>query len=206
MITNRKFFRSNPVTPLTGEITITGGVAAGLYSNLSSALGYIGTFTGATTTSESLVGDVFKFTIPANTFFSLNTNFLSGQNVSFEDPNGLVTKFGGAAFAQNNATIVLGSVLFEGGAAFNASSGNITINDIMLNDPNDTFAPDFTGTMNIYGDIGPTTGSDYINFFSGNILGSIINTTTVNQTSNAGGLEGDLQSAVNNGASIYYTL
>lgn len=176
-----------------------------MYSDVNSAVNYINGYTGATITGESLVGDVFKFTIPQNTFFLASAGFLANVNVSFEDPNGLVTKMSSGSFSFNNGTIILGSVEFQD-AAFTSNTGNVTLQNISLANANDTFAPDFTGTMNIYGDIGPTTGSDYINFFSGNILGSIINTTTVNQTSNAGGLEGDLQSAVNNGASIYYTL
>jgi len=105
-MSNQLFFRNSPViTPVTGKITITGGVGAGLYSNLSTAIAYINTFTSATVTDATLVGDVFKFTVPTNSDFSNSGAFLKNTNASFSDPDGRVTKFGDGAFSTNSGTI-----------------------------------------------------------------------------------------------------
>ena len=186
-------------------ITISGGINAGLYSDLSGATSYVNQFTSATITNTSLIGDDFKFTVPAGSDFSLSASFLAGVSAKIEDTNGFITKFGFNAFNGNTGNNILGSVTF-GGNSFSSATGVNTITNIYLSNAFSAFAFNYQGTMNIYGNIGTTVGSDYPNFFNGNVLGSIINTTLANQTINAGGLEGDLQSAVNNGASIYYTL
>ena len=205
MTSNLKFFRSSPVTPpVTGKITITGGVGAGLYSDLASAIAYINTFTGATVTDATLVGDVFKFTVPAGSDFSTAQNFLSNGSANIQDPDGLIIKLGDKAFQLNTGNNLLVNVEF-GVGAFDRASGTNTITNILLTNSGDIFAKDYTGTMNILGNIGTTEGADYANFFD-NGSSATINAKVAKQTSNGGGVEGDLDTAITNGATVNFTL
>jgi hypothetical protein len=205
LTSNLQFFRNSPVTPpVTGKITITGGVGAGLYSNLSTAIAYINTFTSATVTDATLVGDVFKFTVPAGSDFSANSDFLANTSANIQDTDGLITKFGDNAFAGNTGNNLLVNVEF-GNDSFNAASGTNTITNILLTNVVFGFADHYTGTMNILGNIGTTEGADYVNFFT--VGGSAtINAKVAKQTSNAGSPEGDLNTAVINLATVNYTL
>jgi hypothetical protein len=208
LTSNQPFFRSSPVTPpVTGKITITGGVGAGLYSDLASAIAYINTFTGATVTDATLVGGVFKFTVPANSDFSNAVNFLPNANISFTDTDGLITKFGEGAFKSNSGTVTLIDAEF-GNLSLQQFSGTLNINNILLTNSNDEFGADFAGTMNVTGNIGTTEGNDYANFFvtlKPPATGTI-NAKVAKQTSNGGSPEGDLALANINGASVNYTL
>jgi len=199
---NQQFFRSNPVTPL-GRITISGGINAGLYSDLSGAISYLNQFTSAVITDTSLVADDFKFTVPANSDFSLAINFLNGVSASINDPDGLITKFGTGAFNSNSGNNLLGNCTY--GTSFTLASGNNTVGNILMVMPFASFANSYTGTMNITGNIGTTEGNDYVNFFA-NGGNATINAKVAKQTSNAGSPEGDLNLAVINWATVNYIL
>jgi hypothetical protein len=201
----QQFFRSSPVTPpVTGKITITGGVGAGLYSNLASAIAYINTFTSATVTDATLVGDVFKFTVPAGSDFSNDIDFLIAVSANIQDPDGLITKFGDTAFHLNTGNNLLVNVEF-GNDAFNSATGTNTITNILLTNSNDPFALDYKGTMNILGNVGTTEGADYANFFSSG-ASATINAKVAKQTSNGSGVEGDLDNAMANGTTVLFNL
>jgi hypothetical protein len=188
-----------------GLITLTGGVADGLYTDLASAIAYIQGFTSATITDASLVGDTFKFTVPAGSDFSLSKGFLvAGLAVNIQDPDGLITKFGTNAFIGNTENNLLRNVEF-GNDSFNYATGNNTIESILLSNLSDSFAISYTGTMNISGNIGTTEGNDYPNFFPG-ASAATINVLASKQTSNAGGVEGDILLAQNNGAQVNFVL
>jgi hypothetical protein len=205
LTSNLQFFRSSPVTPpVPGKITITGGVGAGLYSDLASAIAYINTFTSATVTDATLVGDVFKFTVPSGSDFSNATDFLNSVSANIQDPDGLITKFGDNAFLSNSGNNLLVNVEF-GNDSFNSATGTNTITNILLSNVVFTFAGNYTGTMNILGNIGTTEGSDYPGFFT-NGGSATINAKVAKQTSNGGNPEGDLNTAVINLATVNYTL
>jgi hypothetical protein len=201
-----------PPPPSGGLITITGGVADFLYSDLGSAIAYIQTFTGATVTDTSFNSstDEFKFTVPAGSDFAFgfSAGFLTfsstGNVTSLNDPNGLITKFGPFAFEYSSGTHVLGSVEF-GTGCLSYSDGTYSIDNITLTNANDDFGLFFTGTMNIYGDIGPTEGNDYINILRFS-TGATVNVLTSKMTSNAGGIEGDVATAGTNGSSVNFIL
>jgi hypothetical protein len=200
--TNQQFFRNSPGNP-GGKISITGGVNAGLYSDLSSATSYIQSYTNAIITDTDLVNDVFRFTVPANSDFSLTVNFLNGVGASISDPDGLITKFSAGAFNGNTGNNLLGNCTF--GTSFTLASGNNTVGNILMNSPFAYFANTFTGTFNIKGNIGTTEGSNYVNFFA-NAGAATINALISKQTSNAGGIEGDLALAQSHGATVNFIL
>jgi hypothetical protein len=81
----------------------------------------------------------------------------------------------------------------------------LNINNILLTNSNDEIGADFAGTMNITGNIGTTEGVDYANFFN-NATNATINAKVAKQTSNGGNVEGDLDTAIANGASVNFTL
>jgi hypothetical protein len=202
---NRAFFRNSPViVPPTGKITITGGVASGLYSNLSTAIAYINTFTSATVTDATLVGDVFKFTVPANSDFSNASDFLIAVSANIQDPDGLITKFGDTAFHLNTGNNLLVNVEF-GNDAFNSATGTNTITNILLTNQMDLFALDYKGIMNILGNVGTTEASNYPSFFL-SAGSATINAKVAKQTSNGSGVEGDLDNAMANGATVLFNL
>jgi hypothetical protein len=187
-----------------GKITLTGGIADGLYTDLASAIAYIQTFTSATITDASLSGDTFKFTVPAGSNFSLVDGFIKNTAASFSDTDGLVAAFKGSAFVNNSGNNTLGTVTF-GQSAFENASGVNTIANILLTNNNNTFANVYAGTMNISGNIGTTEGNDYPNFFS-NASGATINALAIKVASNGGAVEGDLDLAQTNGAQVNYVL
>jgi hypothetical protein len=211
-----------PAVP-QGLITLTGGVADGLYTDLASAIAYIQGFTSATITDASLSGDVFKFTVPAGSDFSLSTGFMATTTGNFVDNLGLVTILDASAFqdAQGNNVLgdcTFGSESFQGATgnntfgnstfgdnSFKVSSGTNTINNILLTYANSAFALSYTGIMNILGNIGTTEGNDYPNFFPG-ASGATINALATKATSNGGIAEGDLDLAQTNGAQVNYVL
>jgi hypothetical protein len=193
----------NNTTP-QGKITLTGGIADGLYTDLTSAIAWLQTFTSATITDASLVGDVFKFTVPAGSDFSLDRGFLAGVAANIQDPDGLIVKFGNKAFQNNSGDNLLLNVEF-GDNAFENSNGINTITNILLTNSTHVFANSYTGTINISGNIGNTEGNDYINFFPG-ASGATINVLASKQTSDGGNVEGDILLAQNNGATVNFTL
>jgi hypothetical protein len=192
-----------PIIP-QGLITLTGGVADGLFTDLASAVAYIQGFTSASITDASLTGDVFKFTVPANTAFNLNTNFMDASGANFVDPDGLITSFSNDAFKKTTGNILVRSCTFAD-KAFNSAQGTVGVTNILLSATNDSFATAFTGTMNILGNIGTTEGNDYSNFFL-SAGGATINALVSKSTSNGGLAEGDLLLAGSNGATVNYSL
>jgi hypothetical protein len=206
-----------------GKITLTGGVADGLYTDLASAIAYIQGFTSATITDASLSGDTFKFTVPAGSDFSLSTGFMATTTGNFVDNLGLVTILDANAFQDAQGNNVLGNCTFGsesfqgatgnntfgnstfGDNSFKVSSGTNTINNILLTYVNSAFAESYTGTMNILGNIGTTEGNDYPNFFPG-ASGATINVLASKQTSDGGNVEGDILLAQNNGAQVNFVL
>jgi hypothetical protein len=187
-----------------GKITLTGGVADGLYTDLASAIAYIQQFTSATITDASLSGDTFKFTVPAGSDFSLVDGFIKNTAASFSDTDGLVAAFKASAFVNNSGNNTLGTVTFEGSAFENATGVN-TIANILLTNNNHPFAGNYQGVMNITGNIGTTEGNDYPNFFP-NASGATINVLASKQTSDGGNIEGDIALAQTNGATVNFTL
>ena len=143
-----------PAVP-QGLITLTNGIADGLYTDLASAIAYIQTFTSATITDASLSGDTFKFTVPVGSDFSLSTGFMMATTGSFVDNQGLVTAFGNFAFVDSQGNNVLGDCTL-GDNSFSGATGTNTISSILLNNPISGFADNYTGIMNILGNIGTT--------------------------------------------------
>lgn len=161
--------------------------------------------------NSSYVNGVYSFDVAAGS--SVGNNYMSGLlsgNCSYEDLTGLITNYGFNAFeAAFQSTIKLGNGIVLGDDAF-TNSNNITLEIGNFSHPfSPTFAISSTNsTFKFKGTIGSTVGDD--NTFpatlglvgSNNTFYSII----ANQTSNSGGVEGDLAFLISNGATISFTL
>jgi hypothetical protein len=282
MNTDLENYLNNLCCRIIPVITISNGVLDGRYTNLDSAIAWLQQYTTASITNASLVDDVFTFTVPAGSDFSLVDGFMYGATGNYEDKNGLVTKygnlifenasgnnifgdavfgnecffysscnnilgnctFGNYAFYGNEGSNTLGNCTFGHNAfadsvgdnnlgnctfdvnafknssgsntlgnctfgefSFNLAAGNNTINNILLSENTIEFARYYKGTMNIRGNIGTTESADYNKFFLNPFYSNIIiNALASKETSNAGGIEGDLQSAINNNITVNFNL
>ena len=133
----------------TGKITVT-DISEQAFTDLNSANAWLTLYTNATITNESYSNHVYKFTVPANSDFSLNGDFcgISSSEVQFEDPSGLVTIFGNSAFKSNTQNNILGNVTFGTGCFRNAMpSIKNTINQIV--NCNIEFALDYSGRIDV---------------------------------------------------------
>lgn len=132
-------------------------------------------------------------------------NMLSNGD-SYEDLTALITTYGNNAFnGSYGCTINIGNGLTFGDNAF------ITANNSTIEVGNFTASTSLTfgvGTANstwrFKGTIGANTSLNSI--FSGDIIGQTIETIVANQTSNAGGVEGDLADLIASGATVSFNL
>ena len=129
--------------------------------------------------------------------------------------------FGSSAFQNSTGNNVFGNCAF-GAFAFNsASSNNVFRNctfateafinsypsinrfeNILLENLTDSFAYQSQGRFEIYGNIGTDETAEYPNFFTSST--AVIWADKSKETSNAGGLDGDLATAQTNGATLFF--
>jgi len=195
-----------------------------VFTNLATANAYVSTFTSATITDESYSNGVYYFTVPNGTSFADAEDFLLVSTAYIIDELGLIDQFGAAAFNSNTSIVcgnnVLGNVTFGYGAFANNNGNNILGNctfgnesfgnasginkfgNILLSTNTFYFADNSTGRFEIYGNIGTDETANYANFFS--LSTAVIWAQKVKETSNAGGLEGDLATAQTNGAELFF--
>jgi hypothetical protein len=190
------------------------------FTNLKTAKIYLQGFTNAVITEESFSNGVYKFTVPQNSDFSLIGNFCHASSVRFVDYLGLVTKFKNGAFLGNTANNVFGNVIFDsdcfhtstgnntfrncsfGIYSFYQATGNNIFENILCLDATGLFGFESNGTFIINGNIGTTNAGNYSDFF--NTSTSIIYAKKEKLTSNSGGLEGDLLTALNYGCRLFF--
>lgn len=194
------------------------------FTDLATASAYIRTFTSATITDESFSNGTFWFTVPNGSSFNLAPYFLGNDTITksayIEDRLGLIANFENA-FYKNSGNNILGNCTF-GDYAFYLSSGDNTLGNctfktgcfnyatginkfknILLQNPTTTFAYNASGRFEIYGNVGTTEAADYTsNFFTAST--AVIWAQKAKETSNAGGIEGDLATAQTNGAKLFF--
>lgn len=177
--------------PPKGKITVT-DVSEQAFTDLASANSWLTQYTSATIADESYSDHVYKFTVPANSDFSLTNGFCGDttNSVKFEDPAGLVILFGNSSFSNNIHNNILGDVTF-GASAFKNASPPIknTINKIIT--CGSEFAFDYVGEMDV-NDFGVDGVQNLPNdfFTTGNFAWII--TDYSNKFNNSGGIDGDL--------------
>jgi len=190
------------------------------FTNLATASAYVSSFTLATLTDESFSNGVYYFTVPNGTSFAELDYFLIGSSAYIEDSLGLINQFGNICFDGLTGNNIFGDCTF-GNFCFSDASGNNTFGNctfgencfqdttgnnkfknILLSNPTDYFGDGATGRFEIYGNIGTTEAANYTNFFAGS--NATIWVDKSKETSNAGGLEGDLATAQANGATLFF--
>jgi hypothetical protein len=198
--------------------------AGDFFTNLATASAYIRTFTSATITNESFSNGTFWFTVPSGSNFGDTFGFLMTSSAYIEDTLGLITSFTDGAtnlqFYENTGNNILGNCTFKneafaystgnnilgnctfGDECFNYATGINKIGNILLSSTSNYFAQFSTGRFEIYGTIGTTTAANYTNFFTTST--AVIWALKVNETNNAGGVEGDLATAQTNGAKLFF--
>jgi hypothetical protein len=147
--------------------------------------------------------DAFVGSTGNNTLGDVTFGINAFQNSTGDNTFGDCT-FGVAPFLNSTGNNTFGDCTF-GDGAFQQSTGINNFGNILLSNSNDFFALQYNGTININGNIGPDEDINYSNAFqAANDL--ILNVKTSKQTSNAGGIEGDIQNAINNGATVNFVL
>jgi hypothetical protein len=141
-----------------------------------------------------------------NVYFGVNAfAYCTNGNISLGD-----CEFEDSAFIHiSKCTISIGNGTFSGNytlpstCPFYSAEGIITIKDIALNIlPTPGFAHSSAAKFFINGNIGGTEGANYTHFFHAST--SEIHVPRVKYTSNAGAIQGDLQTAKTNGATLFF--
>lgn len=182
------------------------------FTDLASATAYIEQcFTNpAIITDKSFSEGVFFFTVPKGTVMDVNFQFLTVTDgityntASFIDEFGLITEFLGAqSFSKNTGKCVFGDSVEFIDYCFMDSILNVEINNLIS-----TFAGNYlflntSGTVIIKKNIGPTESANFgATFFSGSTATIFANASKY--TSNAGGIQGDLVTAITNGCNVFF--
>ena len=201
----------NPIISSSGGSGATLGLikivdkAGDFFTDLATASAYIRTFTSATITDESFSNGTFWFTVPNGSSFTTGAvGFLYDSYADFYDELGLITTYGDNAFS-GHGNIVIGDATFGNNCFDSCITGIKKLKNILLSNTSNYFADGsaiYSPRFEIYGNIGTTEGANYANFFSTN--SAVIWALKAKETSNAGGIEGDLLTAQTNGAKLFF--
>jgi len=219
---------NNPIVNPLGLIKII-DLNGELFTDLATAKSYIRTFIDYSTypiTQESYQDGVYYFTTPINTEAMLLGGFMQNSSASFVDELGLIFHFNQAAFFINGGNHIFGADMKIEGQSFYGTTGNIVFKkDVYFNiypsfphfenatgtyffnknltlDASEQFALNSNAKFIFSQNIGPTEGANYVGFFSGST--STIFASASKYTSNAGGIQGDLQTAISNGCNVQF--
>lgn len=219
---------NNPIVNPLGLIKIV-DLRGELFTDLTTAKAYIRTFIDHSTypiTQESYQDGVYYFTTPINTEAMLLGGFMQNSSASFVDELGLICHFNQAAFFINIGNHIFGADMIFEGQSFYGTTGNTVFkkdvyffiypsfphfenatgtyffNKNLTLDTSEQFALNSNAKFIFSQNIGPTEGANYVGFFSGST--STIFASASKYTSNAGGIEGDLQTAIANGCNVQF--
>ena len=182
------------------------------FTDLATATTYIEQYFNPTIiTDKSFNNGVFYFTVPNSTStenvavgFLSAADGISTNSASFVDEFGLVNFFLSASnFERNSGYHIMGSVDFQIGD-FNQFSGIVQIQNVTgISAALNYFGSNSTGKFIIEGNLGSTETANFgATFFSGSTATIFANASKY--TSNAGGIEGDLQQAITNGCNVFF--
>jgi len=218
----------NPVVNPLGLIKII-DLNGELFTDLATAKSYIRTFIDHSTypiTQESYQDGVYYFTTPINTEAMLLGGFMQNSSASFVDELGLICHFNQAAFFINIGNHIFGADMIFEGQSFYGTTGNTVFkkdvyffiypsfphfenatgtyffNNNLTLDASEQFALNSNAKFIFSQNIGPTEGANYVGFFSGST--STIFASASKYSSNAGGIQGDLQTAISNGCNVQF--
>ena len=182
------------------------------FTDLATATAYIEQyFNPAIITDKSFNNGIFYFTVPNSTStenvavgFLSASDGVSTNSASFIDEYGLVSSFISASnFERNSGYHIMGNVDFQLGD-FNEFSGIAQIQNIIgISAALNYFGLNSTGKFIIEGNLGSTETANFgATFFSGSTATIFANASKY--TSNAGGIQGDLVTAITNGCNVQF--
>lgn len=182
------------------------------FTDLATASAYIEQyFNPSIITDKSFNNGVFYFTVPNSTStenvavgFLSAADGISTNSASFVDEFGLVNLFSSASnFERNSGYHIMGNVDFQLGD-FNEFSGIAQIQNIIgISAALNNFGLNSTGKFIIEGNLGSTESANFgATFFSGSTATIFANASKY--TSNAGGIQGDLVTAITNGCNVFF--
>lgn len=193
----------NPIVEPLGLIKIV-DLNGELFTDLATAAAWIRTFINHTVypiTNESFDSGIFYFTVPSGTHVDLNAGFMSNCTASIYDELGLLIEFSDNSFNLNSGEIVLKNVSFQE-YAFASSTGKATLNNITFIGATNYFAYGSTGIFILNGNIGADETANVSDFFT--TATATILVPKEKYTSNAGGINGNLQSAITSGCNVQF--
>ena len=202
---------NNPIVNPLGLIQIV-DLNGDFFTDLATATAYIEQyFNPSIITDKSFNNGVFYFTVPSSTStenvvvgFLSAADGISTNSASFVDEFGLVSFFYSASnFERNSGNHIMGNVDFQLGD-FNEFSGIAQIKSIIgIGAALNYFGLNSTGKFIIEGNLGSTETANFgATFFSGSTATIFANASKY--TSNAGGIQGDLVTAITNGCNVQF--
>ena len=202
---------NNPIVNPLGLIQIV-DKDGDFFTDLATATAYIEQyFNPSIITDKSFNNGVFYFTVPSSTStenvvvgFLSAADGISTNSASFVDEFGLVSFFSSTSnFERNSGNHIMGNVDFQLGD-FNEFSGIAQIQNIIgFSAALNYFGLNSTGKFIIEGNLGSTETANFgATFFSGSTATIFVNASKY--TSNAGGIQGDLQTAITNGCNVFF--
>ena len=198
----------NPVVNPLGLIKII-DLNGEFFTDLATATTYIEQFiTPSVITDKSFNEGIFFFTVPNSTaingYFLIDNITPSITFASLIDRFGLLDLTNAQDFGyMNEGKHVLADCNFNN-VAFYYFNGTISINKInSIVNAGGNFAQYSTGTFIFNGDIGPLESANFGSGFFLNSTATILANAS-KYTSNAGGIQGDLQTAITNGCNVFF--
>lgn len=213
-VTGANVDNTDPLKPIVNNLGLIQIVdkAGEFFTDLATATAYIEQyFNPAIITDKSFNNGIFYFTVPNSTStenvavgFLSASDGVSTNSASFIDEYGLVSSFISASnFERNSGYHIMGNVDFQLGD-FNEFSGIAQIQNIIgISAALNYFGLNSTGKFIIEGNLGSTEGANFgATFFSGSTATIFANASKY--TSNAGGIQGDLVTAITNGCNVQF--
>ena len=202
---------NNPIVNPLGLIQII-DLNGEIFTDLATATAYIEQFFTDPTiiTDKSFKEGIFFFTVPENTSMDVNLTFLSNldgvtfNTASFIDNFGLITSFlGELSFQLTNGKFIFGGDVEFTNYCFYNSNAYVEINNLKSTLGADYLFSDSNATVKIFGNIGENETANFgIDFFNASTSTVLVNASKY--TSNAGGIQGDLQTAITNGCNVFF--
>jgi len=202
---------NNPIVNPLGLIKIV-DLNGDFFTDLATATAYIEQFFSDPTiiTDKSFNEGIFFFTVPENTSMDVNLTFLSNldgvtfNTASFIDKFGLITSFlGASSFQLTNGKFIFGGDVEFTDYCFYNSNAYVEINNLKSTLGADYLFSDSNATVKIFGNIGENETANFgIDFFNTSTSTVLVNASKY--TSNAGGIQGDLQTAITNGCNVFF--
>jgi len=198
---------NNPIVNPLGLIQID-DKNGDFFTDLASATAYIEQyFNPSIITDKSFNEGIFFFTVPPFTF--VNGSFLTDNITPSVTYASLIDRFGlldltnAQEFGYKNAGHhILGNGLFQN-SAFNFFTGSVEMNSLFITASGGNFAESSTGKFIIKENIGVNETAQFgSNFFLNSTATIFVNASKY--TSNAGGIQGDLVTAITNGCNVQF--